>query len=138
MEIAFDNELKTIVAKTKARSIVEEIIRKTEGNIMIFENYVSWQEALFASKSENAKNILFVIYPSNRNEGDYIWFAVPKEYKSSVPRKAVPEHWKGLEGKHLQSVTGVKGALFCHGEGFIGGAKSLKDAIAMVKIAINS
>lgn len=137
-EIAFDNELKTVAAKTKARRIVEEIISNTEGNIMVLDTYVSWQEALFASKSENAQNILFVIYPSNRNDGDYTWYSVPKEYKGAVPRKGVPEHWKGLEGEHLQTVTGVSGALFCHNEGFVGGAKSLEDAIAMVKIAIDS
>lgn len=50
-------------------------------------------------------------------------------------RKPVPTAWRGLKGVELQEATGIKTATFCHPGGFIGGAYTLEDALALAKLA---
>ena len=134
-ETVFDNEFKGLVAKEIAKKIIEEEIQNIEGHIMILKKYVPWRE-IHWSKNEKASDIWFVVYPSNR--GGYSWHSVPERFGSTIARKSVPVSWRGAEGKELQKLSGVKTAIFCHKDGFIGAAETLDDAIKMVKIACDS
>lgn len=133
-EVVFDNVYASAVARVKAESIVDEAIDDAEGNIMVLDQFVPWQEFIFSSGNDKAEEVQFVIFPSNR--GGYNWQCVPDGLGSFGQRKSVPEEWKGLRGEELQQVTGVKTATFCHPAGFIGGAETLEDAIKLAKIAV--
>lgn len=133
-ETIFDNVLKNALSRAKARAIVEEAINKTEGHILVLDQYVTWKEAIYSPWCEKAKNIWFVVFPSNRC--GYNWHGVSKEFSNFELRVPVPDKWKGLCDEELQEVSGVKTAVFCHKDGFVGGAKKLEDAIKMVNIAI--
>lgn len=135
-EIIFDNVLKHAISRVKAKSIVEEAINKTQGHILVLDEFVAWKETIYAPWCENANNIWFVVFPSNR--GGYNWHGVCKEYTSFELRVSVPEEWKGLCDEELQIVSGVKTASFCHRDGFVGGAETLEDTIKMVNIAIEA
>ena len=134
--LVLGNALENAVSKAKAESIVEEAIAKTKGPVMVLEKFAPWQEFIFSSENEKAKNILFVVFPSNR--GGYNWQCVPAALGSFAQRHPVPQEWRGLSGKELQEVTGVTTATFCHPAGFIGGAETREDAIRLAEIASKS
>ena len=135
-EIVFDNTLANAVSKAKAQAIVDEAIEKSEGHIMVLDQFVPWQEFIFSSENEKSTEVQFVVFPSNR--GGFNWQCVPDALGSYGQRKSVPTEWKGLRGEELQSVTGIKTASFCHPAGFIGGADTFEDALALVQIAVES
>lgn len=134
--IVFDNVLTNAISKAKAFEIVDESISRSEGHIMVLDQFVPWQEFVLTSKNEQAEDIQFVVFPSVR--GGYNWQCVPDELGSFGQRKPVPSEWKGLRGAELQEVTGVATASFCHPAGFIGGAETLQDAMAMAKLAVEA
>lgn len=135
-EIVFDNTFAFAVSKAKAQNIVDEAIEKSEGHIMVLDQFVPWQEFIFASNNDKAADVQFVVFPSNR--GGYNWQCVPDTLGGFGQRKAVPTEWKGLRGTELQTVTGIKTASFCHPAGFIGGADTFEDALALAKIAVEA
>lgn len=135
-KIVFDNVLANAVSKANAQDIVDEAIESSVNNIMVLDRFVPWQEFIFSSANNKASDILFVVFPSNR--GGYNWQCVPDALGSFGMRKAVPDEWKGLRDLELQNVTGVATASFCHPEGFIGGATTLEDAIALAKLAVEA
>ena len=135
-EQVFDNCLERAKGLVKADEIVEEAIGKSEGNIMVLDQFVPWDMPIFNSENEKAADIQFVVFPSNR--GGYNWQCVPDAPGSFGQRKSVPESWRGLRGEDLQKETGVATASFCHPAGFIGGADTLEDAITLARLAIES
>lgn len=135
-ETVFENTLKNATAKAKAQKIVEEAIEKSQEHIMVLEQFVPWQEFIFASENAKASEVLFVVFPSNR--GGFNWQCVPEALGSFGQRKPVPSEWKGLSGEKLQKVTGITTATFCHPAGFIGSAETFKDAYALAKLAVEA
>lgn len=135
-KIVFDNVFANAVSKAKAQGIVDEAISKSEGHIMVLDHFVPWQEFIFSSESEKANAIQFVVFPSNR--GGYNWQCVPDVLGGFGQRKSVPNEWKGLRGLELQEMTGIATASFCHPAGFIGGAETLEDAMAIAKLAVEA
>lgn len=135
-KIVFDNVFANAVSKAKAQGIVDEAISKAEGHIMVLDHFVPWQEFIFSSESEKADDVQFVVFPSNR--GGYNWQCVPDVLGGFGQRKSVPNEWKGLRGLELQEVTGIATASFCHPAGFIGGAETLEDAMAIAKLAVEA
>lgn len=135
-EIVFNNIYATAVSKAKAQNIVDEAIEKSEGHIMVLDQFVPWQEFIFASSNKKAADVQFVVFPSNR--GGFNWQCVPDALGGFGQRKPVPTEWKGLRDADLQNMTGVKTATFCHPAGFIGGADKFEDAYALAKIAVEA
>lgn len=135
-KIVFDNVLVNAEAKAKAQVIVNDAIERSEGHIMVLNQFVPWQDVIFSSESQKAADIQFVVFPSNR--GGYNWQCVPDALGSFGQRKSVPNEWKGLSSLELQKVTGVATASFCHPAGFVGGAETLEDALALAKIAVEA
>lgn len=135
-DVIFENTLKSIVSKLNAKLVVEDAIENSNNSIMFLDRFAPWETYLLNSENEKAKNILFVIFPSNR--GGYNIRAVPKELKILENRKDLPQDWAGLKDKNLQEITGIEGATFCHNNRFIAGAKTKEDAIKIALLAINS
>lgn len=132
-KIVLDNTLENAESKARAQKIVNEAIRRSEGHIMVLDQFVPWQEFIFSSNEEKATEIQFVIFPSNR--GGFNWQCVPNTLGGFGQRKPVPTEWKGLQGEELQKVTGISTATFCHPAGFIGGAETFEGAYALAKKA---
>lgn len=135
-EIVFDNTLANAISKAKAQKIVDDAIECSEGHILVLDQFVPWQEFIFSSENEKADDIQFVVFPSNR--GGFNWQCVPDALGSFEQRKSVPTEWKGLRELELQEVTGIATASFCHPAGFIGGAETLEDALALAKLAVEA
>lgn len=130
----FNKLLETFESKIKAKEIIKEKIKKTRNNILILEKFVPWKETILENESQEAKNILYVITPSNR-EG-YTIMAVPKEVGTFEVRKPFPKSWAGLRDEELVKETGVETATFCHNNKFLCVTKTKEDAIALAKLAI--
>lgn len=134
-DIIFENKLKSITSKFDAKVIIENAIENSKDNIMFLDRFAPWEEFLLTSENEKSKDILFVIFPSNR--GGYSVRAVPKKLKTFENRKDFPGEWAGLKDKELQKITGVESADFCHNNRFIAGAKTKEDAYGLAVLAIN-
>lgn len=130
----FENRLNSIISKSKAVEKIEKAINYSEDGIMILEEYMPWKEVLLNSENEKAKEIYFVIMPSNR--GGYSVNAVPVEEGSFENRKSFPESWGGKQNEELAKVTGVKTARFCHNARFLCTAEEKEDAIILAKKAV--
>lgn len=128
-----DMVIQDAVSTVSAEQIVEEAIESADGAIMVLSMFVPWQSCLLHSDNLKAQKILYVIFPSNR--GGYNCQAVPDKPGSTSQRKALPESWRGLSGLQLQEMTGVQSATFCHNAGFMCGAATLDDAVALAKLA---
>src|SRR5699024_3152791 len=76
----FDRFIISAVSKIKAKSKVLEAIERSENQILILDRFMPWKEFLLETDNDKAKNILFVIFPSNR--GGYDIYSVPKELGS--------------------------------------------------------
>lgn len=135
-KVVLENEICSEISKFKAKSIVEKAIEDSKDNIMILDEFMPWKEFILESKSKKAKDILFVVFPSNR--GGYNVYAVPKEAGSFENRKSFPKEWAGLRDEKLQKITGVNSAAFCHIACFICTAKTKDDAIKLANLAIEN
>ena len=135
-KVIFENVLNRAIASAKAQGLFEEYLAKVEGHIMVLEKYIPWMEYVCSPAYEKAKDIWFVVFPSNR--GGYNWQCVPDKFGSFGQRKPVPANWKGLRDQELRDVTGIGTATFCHPAGFIGGAETLEDAVKLALLAVKS
>ena len=128
----FERIVKNAISKMNAKEKIEMSIKKSKNHILVLDEFMPWKE--FLLESENGKDILFAVFPSNR--GGYNVYAVPKELGSFESRKLFPESWAGLKDEDLQKVSGVETATFCHTNRFLSVAKSKEDAIKLAEIAI--
>lgn len=133
-----------------ARAIVKEAYANRfkshpSGKIMTMPRAgVPWKEHLYNLENETTlssdQQVLFVVYPENEEPGSR-WRvqAVPKNASSFESRKGLPELWRGLREKGLDTVLGEAaedGAIFVHASGFIGGHRTEKGARAMASMAL--
>ena len=134
VEKVFESMIRDEEAKQKSKEILEVAIDNSNNGILILDRYLAWKESLIESNNPKAKDILFVVFPSNR--GGYNVYTVPIEVGSFESRKLLPKSWAGLQGIELQNETGVKSAVFCHNARFICSAETKEDAIKLAEIAI--
>lgn len=129
--ITFDRFVHRIISEYKARSVVLEAIAKSNGNVMILDEYAPWQKIIL---DEGNTRIWFVIYPSKR--GGYSWQVVPVSFDDQTARCHVPEEWWGADKDTLKELSGVEDAIFCHRNGFLGSCESVEGCQRMVEKAI--
>lgn len=132
-EVIFDKLIETAHAKAKSESIIEEAISNSKRGIMILSQQIDWQDAFFSSSNPKAKEINYVIFPSNRN--DYKVRCVPDELNGFGQKMPLPVKWRGLKNEELQKCSGVSDAIFCHPNGFIAAAASFKGALQLAELA---
>lgn len=135
-EVIFDRTVTSMVSKYRAKSIVDDAIANTEGQILVLDVYAPWKDFLNDSENPKAKDILFAIFPSNR--GGYSIYTIPVEKDSFESRKLLPSAWAGLRDEELQKVTGVKTARFCHNARFICTCETLEDAKILAQMALEN
>lgn len=133
-ENVFDNELNLAISKAKAIPVVKEAIRiAVENNkqYCVFDRYIPSQEIILAS--EEANGILYIIYPSNYNVGEWVIQTLPKELGSYSSRKAFPKHLWGAPRHELIKQNWT----FVHNTGFIAAALTMEDGVKLAEYAAN-
>lgn len=132
-KIILEEEILNCVGKVKTSNIINELIEKNENkSFIVLDKYMPYEEFLISN--EKANDILFVIYPSNR-EG-YCIKTVPKSSIDKSTRLDFPKSWGGLTDKELEEESGIEGLTFCHATLFLAVAKDLDTAIKVVNKAI--
>ncbi|KAL6936584.1 related to UPF0160 protein YER156C [Hanseniaspora guilliermondii] len=120
-----------------AKNIVKEAVSKrTEDNIVIFEQYVNWKEHLFNVEAELGieGQINFVIIKTSN--GDIRVNTVPVRLGSFDFRVGLPTNLRGLRDEELSSTAGIPDGVFVHSAGFIGGAKSVESCLKLARMGI--
>lgn len=119
--------------KNTAYTMVKEAYENSlDKRIIVLSKYLPAEDALGEFPEP-----CFVIYPQVDGKA---WAAktVHKEKNSFESRVPFPAAWGGKMDRELQSITGVKDAVFCHNKGFLATAKSREGAIALAKLALDA
>ena len=135
-EIIFDNLIKSEYAKIKATKKVLNCIDNVKDNMLILDEYLPYQEAVFTSTNPKAKEIKIVILPSNRGGYNIKPITVSKDSKELLIN--FPKKLFGLHDEELAKISGIKTARFVHLTGFLASTETLEDAILLAKQAINN
>jgi len=123
-----------------ARDIVHSAYAKrlehdSKGRILVFDGQsVPWKDHLYTLEGNEGGDakVLYVLYPENPTP-DAKWRiqAVPVSKDSFESRMPLPEAWRGFRDEKLDEIAGVRGGVFVHAAGFIGGNKTFDGAKAM-------
>lgn len=103
-----------------------------KGRIMILNREVPFLEHLFEIKKLRQDNNIpsFVIY-FNGKEKSWRVRAVPVSPKSFECNVLLHKDWRGLPVEEIEHISQIKGCIFVHNFGFIGGNKTLEGAVEM-------
>lgn len=97
-----------------------------------------WGDHLYNLETEQGceGQVLYVLFAEN-GEKDSKWRirAVSVSGDSFENRKGLPEAWRGVRDQDLSGVAGIRGCVFVHASGFIGGNVTFDGALAMAKKA---
>ena len=119
-----------IMAEDKAEAILEAL---QDDEIVILPKFVPWT-AWAVEKWPKAR---FVVFPAANGKGFNAQAvpltAVPGDFRN---RGGFPEAWGGLRDEELAKVSGIPGAIFCHGDLWLGVWDTLDHAIEAAKAAI--
>lgn len=107
-------------AAAEAQKIVSDAYKKSDGKIVVLEQYVPWKAALINTSAR------FVVFPSDR--GGFNAIALSKTETDNSLRTPFPDEWSSLEGKELQQISGIEGLLFCHKNCFLIHTSDLESA----------
>ncbi|KAG5995369.1 hypothetical protein E4U52_008409 [Claviceps spartinae] len=125
-----------------AREIVEKAFERRlefdpQGRILVFEGQsLPWKEHLYRIEGGSA-SVLYVLYAESSAPGaKWRIQCVPESEDSFVSRKPLPEAWRGFRDEELDTISGVKGCVFVHAAGFIGGNKTFEGAKEMAAKAL--
>ena len=129
----FNNLIKNMISKEKARKVIEEKINESKDGILILDNYMPWKDIVLSSSNPKASEIIYAVFPSKR--GGYNVVATPVSPGSFDVKKPFPESWAGKEEEELQKISGVNTITFCHKNLFICACKTFNDAIKIAKIS---
>lgn len=133
-EKIFDRALERAVSKARAKDAVDKAISESSMQIMVLDKSMPWINYLFESNDPKAKDILYVVYPSDR--GGYHVRAVPEFPGSFSLKKAFPKEWAGLRNEELAKITGIVTATFCHNNCYLCCADKLNDAMLLAHTAV--
>lgn len=131
----FNNLIKNMISKEKARKMVEEKINESKDGILILDKYMPWKDIVLSSSNPKASEIIYAIFPSKR--GGYNVVATPIASGSFDVKRPFPKQWAGKEGKELQDISGISTITFCHKNLFICACKKFDDAIKIAEISKN-
>ena len=104
--------------------------------MLILDEYIPYQEAIFTSQNPKAQEIKIIILPSNRGGYCVKPRTISKESKELLIN--FPKEYRGLHDEELAQISGIKTAKFVHLSGFLASTDTLEDAILLAKQAINN
>ncbi|XP_035858205.1 UPF0160 protein MYG1, mitochondrial [Sander lucioperca] len=122
-----------------ARAVVEEAVKgrhqvDPSGEVVMFsQGGCPWKEHLFALEKELKVEapIKFVLYPDQN--GQWRVQCVPAGLNTFQNRLSLLEEWRGVRDEALSELSGIKGCIFVHAGGFIGGNKNQEGALEMAR-----
>uniref|UniRef100_G3NUK3 Chromosome 12 open reading frame 10 n=1 Tax=Gasterosteus aculeatus TaxID=69293 RepID=G3NUK3_GASAC len=122
-----------------ARAVVEEAVKgrhqvDPSGEVLLFsQGGCPWKEHLFSLEKELKVEtpIKFVLYPDQN--GQWRVQCVPAGLNTFQNRLSLPEEWRGVRDEALSELSGIKGCIFVHAGGFIGGNKTQEGALEMTR-----
>nr|XP_046239229.1 UPF0160 protein MYG1, mitochondrial [Scatophagus argus] len=122
-----------------ARAVVEEAVKgrhqvDPSGEVVMFsQGGCPWKEHLFALEIELQVEtpIKFVLYPDQN--GQWRVQCVPAGLNTFQNRLSLLEEWRGVRDEALSELSGIKGCIFVHASGFIGGNKNREGALEMAR-----
>lgn len=125
-----DREIVKANSIKQERKIIKDALKKSDGDFIILEKRgISWQDYIVGKTK-----IKFVISFS----GDrWISIAVPEKIGGFEREILFPKIWRGHD-EELEKISGVKGALFCHKDGFVASAKTKEAIIKLTEIALKN
>ena len=131
-----------VEADLPARALVEQALVErftvdASGEVItLASGGMPWRHALYAW--EDAQDITplikFVLYPDTA--GMWRVQAVTVQGKAFENRLSLPPAWRGLRDAQLVAQCHIATARFVHAAGFIGGADTYEDAVAMARLAL--
>ncbi len=105
---------------------------------MVMDPFAPWEGILYSQSFDpKAEDIWFVVSPALRG-GWNVQCALSDSDDRTSYRHPLPESWYGLRYEELQQASGIASAIFCHPSGFLAGAATQEDAMAMAKKAVES
>lgn len=114
------------------KELVEEQMQK-KLSYLLFEKAIPWLESFFDLGGEKHP-ALFVVMPSGHS---WKLRAIPPTSEDRMKmRVALPEEWAGLRDQELESISGIKGAIFCHKGRFISIWKTREAALEALQKAL--
>ena len=141
--VMIDNTTKKAINRIKDRAYIESKIKDSQRremsystssqHILVLDKYVHWSD--WIARNETAKNIWFVIYPSNR--GGFEIRSVPFKQTLNGYRKGFPRRLWGLNGDELKKATNLSSVIFVHATGFTAATDTLEDAIKLAELSFN-
>lgn len=103
-----------------------------KGRIMILNREVPFLEHLFEIKKlRQDNNIPSFVICFNGIEKSWRVRAVPVSPKSFECNVLLHKDWRGLPVEEIEHISQIKGCIFVHNFGFIGGNKTLEGAVEM-------
>ena len=127
-----------------ARTLVHEAYDarrgyEPKGRLVLFPRGCPWKDHLYTLEAKNLdeEKVLYVLYPESEHEGaKWRVQAVSLSKDSFESRKPLPDSWRGMRDDQLSELSGIKGCIFAHASGFIGGNNTREGALEMAKKAI--
>ena len=92
----------------------------------------------FEKFTKDYPDIYYVVYGDLSSTGNWSVKAVRDDTSDNefALRKRFPKDWGGKRGKELEEITGIKGAVFCHINGFIAIGETKEVCIELAKKAL--
>lgn len=132
----FDRVIKREYGLIIAAQKIEEKLSTVENNILFLEEYIPYQEAIFSSENEIAKEIKIVIFPSNRGGYNIKPMTINKKSKELVVN--FPKEYWGLHDEELANISNIPGARFIHLSGFLAATDTKEAAYALANKALEN
>ena len=129
------NRIDSIISSLDGRDYVLRAIDYSADHIMILDPFAPWEGVLYGQfRNPKAQDIWYVVSPALRG-GWNVQCALSNSDDRTSFRHPLPEEWYGLRNEELRQVSGIETALFCHPSGFLAGAETMADALAMASKA---
>ena len=120
-----ERAIESVKSTLKAEVIVKEALElRQHQTILVLDEFAPWSNYVI----ENCPEVLFVVFPSQR--GGWNLQTVTVAIDSRIPRKDVPQSWKGYSAGTSEGEAPAEGMTFCHASGFLSSFKEKEQAIA--------
>ena len=117
-----------------ARAEIDAAIASCDGEVLVLERYVPWQERV--TRSDAAGHIKFVVYPAV--DGSWRCQTVQVRLGEFRPvRCNLPTEWWGKDDSALDEIAGIPGCVFCHINGFVVGHRTKAGAVTLAELALS-
>ncbi|KAL3286021.1 hypothetical protein HHI36_000534 [Cryptolaemus montrouzieri] len=126
-----------------AREIVRKSVTKrnevhSSGEIFLLDERCPWKDHIYSVEEEFGieGKMKFVIF--HDAGGTWRVQGIPVQPDSFVCRVFLHRNWRGVRDDQLTELSGIKGSIFCHSTGFIGGNETKEGAIEMAVTSLNA